>query len=96
MEIDKQNKPGYMDEERKKDYEKKIEQNEEIRKTSGEVVIAGENSQIVALFYILLRDKFPAGELENLVSSVEKDIEYKFSNGWLARYAEFLVKKIIK
>lgn len=55
MEIDKQNKPGYMDEERKKDYEKKIEQNEEIRKTSGEVVIAGENSQIVALFYILLQ-----------------------------------------
>lgn len=67
---------------------------EEIRKESGEVTIVGENAKLIAFIYMLLRDEIPAGHIESLLINLGDDVEQKFTNGWLARYAENIVKRL--
>lgn len=55
-----------------------------IRGRSGRV---NSTDKVVCLLYLLLRDTMPAGQLESIVASLEKDHEFLFSNGWLAEYA---------
>lgn len=50
---------------------------------------------LTALFYVLMRDQMPAGELETLVKDACRVTEIcAFTNGWLATYAQDLAVRI--
>ncbi len=64
-----------------------------LRERSGKIT---NNSKLVCFLYILLRDKFPAGVLEEIInteiSKTGEDIEY--TNGYLANYAQDLADRL--
>jgi hypothetical protein len=67
------------------------EENKRMRKRSGEVRI--KNSRLTSFLYGLLRDHLPSADVEQLVrDSKDKDVTY--TNGWLARYAQDLAKRL--
>jgi hypothetical protein len=50
-----------------------------------------------AFLYLLMRDHLPVGEVEKLVQSCEdtgEDNKGPLSNGWLAKYAEDLARRL--
>lgn len=64
--------------------------NDTLRNASGDVAI---NSKTVSFLYQLMRDHLTPGVVEKLVrESDEPDVRY--TNGWLARYAEYLAKEL--
>jgi hypothetical protein len=69
--------------------------NEEMRKESGDLV---SDDRLLCFMYLLMRDKLPVGEVEQLVMEVENFSSYniKYCNGWLAKYAQNLSQRIKK
>lgn len=66
------------------------EPNSELRIRSSEVNI---NDRLTSFLYELMRDHLPAGIVEKLVRDAsEPDVAY--TNGWLAKYAEDLAKRL--
>jgi hypothetical protein len=64
--------------------------NSELRLRSGEINI---NDRLTSFLYELMRDHLPLGVVEKLVcDSMESDVAY--TNGWLAKYAEDLAKRL--
>jgi hypothetical protein len=61
-----------------------------MRERSGTVK---SRSNLVAFFYELLKD-MPSGTVETLVRNSDYDTEWTFTNGWLARYAKDIVKRL--
>jgi hypothetical protein len=69
---------------------KRSEHNTELRLRCGEINI---NGCLVSFLYELMRDHLHASVVEKLVEcSMEPDVAY--TNGWLARYAEDLAKRL--
>ena len=69
--------------------------NEALRRESGEVDSA---DPYVDFLYTLMRDEIPPGRLEAIVTEMEEHAESgntEFTNGWLARYAKNLSKRIL-
>jgi hypothetical protein len=64
--------------------------NNELRKASGEVNI---NSKLVGFLYTLMRDHMQPGDIESLVRD-SQEAECYYTNGWLARYAEYLAERL--
>lgn len=64
--------------------------NAELRKASGEV---SYYSKLVSFLYDLMRDHMPPGEVESLMRSAQ-DPQVKYTNGWLANYAEYLARRL--
>ena len=93
--MDKVKKTSYRGEQGIKIAEKEQAELDKIIEASGGVTIGGENSKLIAFIYVLLRDKLPAGEVYSLIKNVGDDTEYKFCNGWLAKYSEYLVNKLV-
>lgn len=54
------------------------------------------DDKLVLLLYRLLRDHVLPADLEEIVMDIERDNNkhYTFSNGWLAQYAEDILKRI--
>jgi len=71
------------------------ERHKKMRKRSGDVT---SRSKLVSFLYILMRDHLPAGEVEDImlhdVDVLPKDENCSYTNGWLARYAEDLAKRL--
>lgn len=62
-----------------------------LRERSGSVTI---DSRLVSFLYELMRDHLPAGVVEEIVMASETDSVVTYSNGWLAKYAEDLAKRL--
>lgn len=69
--------------------------NADLVDASGKVV---SSSPLECFFYLLLRDKLPAAEVQSLfleaMDTTGKDVTY--SNGFLMQYAQYLVKTLTK
>lgn len=69
--------------------------NDELRRDSGTVL---SDDPFVSLFYGLLREVVPAGVLESQVQIVlderQKGGDVVFTNGYLANYAQNIVKRL--
>ena len=54
-------------------------------------------SRLVAFLYLLLRDKLPAGVVEECVQEIEKgdNPEVVLSNGYIGKYAEELAERML-
>lgn len=69
--------------------------NEEVRIASGEFK---STDPLTLLFYLLMRDKLPAGEVEQIIMDMEKSLakneSVEYTNGWLAQYAFNLSSRI--
>ena len=73
--------------------DKDRDQNNALTLRSGSVE---RSDRLTSLIYDLLRDHLPAGTLERLVRDLEQHPgPFKFSNGWLATYAEDLSQRIM-
>lgn len=71
----------------------RLDLNEALRQRSGVVCI---ESRLVAFLYHLLRDHLPAGVVEELVrETTEAEETGLYSNGYLARYAEDIAKRLL-
>jgi len=70
-------------------------ENDEMRLASAEVQ---DKRRLVAFIYVLLRDKLTASDLEELLVSsgalITTEQSHKFTNGWLAKYAQYTVDRI--
>lgn len=68
---------------------------EEMRKISGEI---NSSKKLTCFLYLLMRDKVPCGKVEAVMEEVEMHpgMETKFTNGWLAKYAENLTERLNK
>ena len=71
----------------------KISRQSDLRNKSGNVV---SKSKLMCFIYMLMRDKLPAGEIENMVNRVRELTaeEYVFTNGYLGQYAKDLVDRL--
>ena len=65
--------------------------NDQLRDESGQV---NSSSALVSFLYCLMRDKLPAGEVEQLAREAVKFPESQFTNGWLAEYAQNLARDL--
>lgn len=77
-------------EKKSENYNSTNQHNMELRKASGEVDI---ESKLVAFLYTLMRDHMQPGDVESLVRDSQV-AECYYTNGWLAKYAEYLAKKL--
>ena len=68
-------------------------QNDALRERSGHHV---SSNKLVCFLYELMRDHISPGQIETLVRNTSPDYggEWVFTNGWLARYAEDLAKRL--
>ncbi|HEY5268258.1 MAG TPA: hypothetical protein VII94_03940 [Candidatus Saccharimonadales bacterium] len=66
------------------------EPNSELRLRSGEVNI---NDRLTSFLYDLLRDHLPVATVEKLVRDAQEP-DCAYTNGWLAKYAEDLAKRL--
>lgn len=66
---------------------------EALRKQSGNVTI---DSRLVGFLYDLMRDHLPPGVVEKLVQESEDNSTITYTNGWLAKYAEYLANRLQK
>lgn len=50
----------------------------------------------VNLLYFIMRDEIPCGKIEEIVLMIENNlrVDTQYSNGYLAEYAENLVKRL--
>jgi hypothetical protein len=64
-----------------------------MRKRSGNI---NDSSKLVAFIYTLIRDHVAPGDVEDILLHLPPDenIMYKYSNGWLAKYAKDIVKRL--
>jgi hypothetical protein len=53
-----------------------------------------DNDPLTSLFYSLIRDHMPAGDVEKLVCDAEKEQETTYSNVDMARYAKKLADRL--
>lgn len=68
--------------------------NEDIRVITGNVTIENKD-KLTAFLYTLMRDHLPAGVVEELVRENENiEDTVKYTNGYLARYAELLAYRL--
>ena len=65
----------------------------ELREVSGQVKI---KSKLVCFLYVLMRNEITPGKIATLIQEqkCENDTEVVYTNGWLARYAEYLADKL--
>jgi hypothetical protein len=60
-------------------------------KESGQV----KGNKLDTFFYLLMRDHLPAGVVSTIVKEADSKAEYtEFTNGYLAKYAKHLVKRL--
>jgi hypothetical protein len=75
-----------------KEYKSDNPHNMELRKISGEIDI---NSKLVSFLYTLMRDHLTPGVIEELVRDAQcGDGDCFYTNGWLAKYADYLANKL--
>lgn len=67
--------------------------NEDLRELSGSVNI---NSRLVGFLYDLMRDHLTPGIVEELVREAMIEPNINYTNGWLAKYAEYLANNLMK
>lgn len=69
------------------------EHNAHMREESGR--FASER-ELVSFFYELMRDHLPPGKVEEIVQHVlnEEGNPVAYTNGWLARYANYIVQRL--
>lgn len=68
----------------------KLEEITRLREASGSVDI---NSRLISFLYQLMRDHVPPGTVEAIALDCNYQ-EVKYTNGWLARYAEDIAKRL--
>lgn len=72
-----------------------IATNKDLRKKSGKV---NDTDPLVTFLYVLMRDELPTGRVEDLMRQatliIKGDGDVAFSNGFLARYAQHLAKRL--
>lgn len=66
--------------------------NKQFRKISGE---ESSNDKVVALLYLLTRDHLPVGVVERIVTEIESNSVFNFTNGFLAKNAKVLAKRLV-
>jgi hypothetical protein len=66
---------------------------ENMRNKSGNVDI---DSALVSFLYELMRDHLPPGVVEEIVLNSIGDSDCKYTNGWLAKYAEDIANRLTK
>lgn len=62
----------------------------DLRERSGDVE---SNSKLVSFLYELMRDHLPPGKVTEIVLN-SQTVPVKFTNGWLARFAEDIAKDL--
>jgi hypothetical protein len=62
----------------------------ELRERSGHVAI---HDKLVSFLYELMRDHVPPGIIEAITNASE-EIDVLYTNGWLAKYAEDVAKRL--
>lgn len=65
--------------------------NDLLREESGNITI---NSKLVSFLYELMRDHLPAGIVQELVNNSINNDDVIYTNGYLAKYAEYLANKL--
>lgn len=66
--------------------------NEDLRERSGNVLI---KSKLTFFLYDLMRDHLTPGTVEELMEDVKSE-EVSYTNGWLAKYAEDLARRLLE
>lgn len=64
----------------------------QMRKASGDVTV---DSKLVSFLYELMRDYITPGDVELIVQSSEEFSDVTYTNGWLAKYAEYLAQRLV-
>jgi hypothetical protein len=70
--------------------EERNRQNKNLRERSGSV---DSEDKLVSFLYELMRDHLPTGTVEEIVRNSDAD-STQFTNGFLAKYAEDLAKRL--
>lgn len=65
--------------------------NKAMRLRSGSIDI---DSKLVSFLYQLLRDHITTGDIEKIVRESETESKCQYTNGWLAKYAEDIAKRL--
>lgn len=68
-------------------------ENQNLRFRSGQV---NSESHLVSFLYDLMRDHLPCGKVEEIVRESLHEGETRFTNGYLANYAEDLAVRLLK
>lgn len=76
-----------------KDYSDMKRISSRLRKRSGEI---SSKDPLVAFLYDLMRDHLTVGKVEKLVSEAEVSSNADYTNGWLAKYAKDVAKRLRK
>ena len=58
---------------------------------SGNIVI---KNKLASFIYVLLRDYITPGKIEDIISNNTSNKRVKYSNGWLAKYAENIANRL--
>jgi len=69
----------------------KIEQIEAMRERSGHF---SSDCKLTSFLYSLLRDHVQPGEVETIMSELDNFETTFYTNGWLAKYAEDISKRL--
>lgn len=80
-------------------YEEKVtdRSNRQMRKASGAVDIDGTAARLTSFLYTLARDHVTTGVLELQLDAIENgDDLVMFTNGWLARWAEYHALRLLE
>lgn len=76
----------------------RTEKQQKFFEESGEVTYPSSD-KLTAMFYDLLRDAVPAGEMERIVSNLEEQFDSEnisYTNGYLAKYSKHLADRVRK
>ena len=65
---------------------------EALRERSGRV----NGNRLESFIYELLRDHIPSGQMEVVTRNSESKVVYRMTNGWLARYAKDVARRLTK
>jgi hypothetical protein len=70
-----------------------VDRIKELSEASGDIK---DKSKLVCFIYLLGRDHLPLGEIEGILTSMEKagGDGYLYTNGWLAQYAQDIAKNL--
>jgi hypothetical protein len=66
---------------------------DKIRQDSGEVTL---KDKLTCFLYVLMRDHVVPGKLEDILLKQVTGKEILYTNGWLAKYANYMAKRLTK
>lgn len=64
---------------------------DKLRRDTGRIT---DRDSLVCFLYLLMRDKLPPGTIAELLRDSQHGLENVYTNGWLAKYAQWVAKEL--